>query len=109
MEQKVIMYSAVCSFAPHSQDVIEAIPHLYVSEWIRPMLVWKQLSLTHAGLEKLILDGIEFASLINVWNQEVFFAILCSILIPPIMLHWCLTGQGFSAVAVQQAQMCVLI
>ena len=73
MEQKVIMYSAVCSFTPHSRDAIEAIPHLYVSEWIRPMLVWKQLSLTHAGLEKLILDGIEFGSLINVWNQEVFF------------------------------------
>ena len=66
MRQVVITYSAVCSFAPRSQAALEAITHLCVSEQNRPMSVRKRLSLTYAGLGKLITGGVELTLLITV-------------------------------------------
>ena len=67
------MYSATCSFAPHSQAAAEAIPHLCVSERNRPTSVRRGLSLIHAGLGKQISGGVGLTSLINVWSREMFF------------------------------------
>ena len=52
--QDAIICLAVCSFVPHLQAAVEAIPHLCISEWNGSIPVRRQLSLTHADLEKLI-------------------------------------------------------
>ena len=70
MGQDVITLLAVCSFVLHSQAAIEIIPHLRISEQNRPMPVWRQLSLTHAGQGKLNPSGVGLTSLINAWNLE---------------------------------------
>ena len=49
-----IMWSAVCSLAPHSHFAEEARPHLCMDEPKRPTPVHRQLSLTQAVLVKLI-------------------------------------------------------
>ena len=49
-----IMWSAVCSSAPHSRFAEEAIPHLCMDEPKRPTPVRRGLSLTQAVLVKLI-------------------------------------------------------
>ena len=36
------------------------------------MPVWRQLSLTHAGLEKLSTGGFGLTTIINVWSLEAF-------------------------------------
>ena len=66
MRQVVITYSAVCSFAPRSQAAVEAMPYLCVSERNRPTSVRKRLSLTHAGLGRLITGGVELTVLTTV-------------------------------------------
>ena len=45
-----IMWSAVCSQAPHSQFAEEARPHLCMDEQKRPTSVCRRLSLTQAVL-----------------------------------------------------------
>ena len=93
----------------HSQAAIEAIPHLCVSEQNRPTPVWRRLSLTHAGLEKLNPGGIGLTSLINVWESRVFFChsmfYLYSAHHTKLVPDWA----DHLAVSVQQAQMSVLI
>ena len=84
-------------------DRRKTIPRLCVSERNRPMPVWRRFNLTHAGLGKLNPRDVELTSLLNVWNLEVFSS--CLIYIPPIVLHWCLTGRDCVAVPVQQAEM----
>ena len=49
-----IMWSAVCSLAPHSHSAKEARPHLCMDEPKRPTPVRRRLSLTQAVLVKLI-------------------------------------------------------
>ena len=46
------------------------MPHLCISEQNRPTPVWRQLSLTNAGLQKLISSSVGLISLINVWSPE---------------------------------------
>ena len=58
---------------PHSPVTVEAISHLCISEQNRPMPVWRQLSLIHAGLEKLIPGGIGPTSPMCLWSHEVLF------------------------------------
>ena len=101
MGRDFIMPSAVCSFAPHSQAAVEAIPHLCVSERNKPTPVCKNFSLTHAGLGKLNPGGVGLTSLINVQYrvERRFLATPCFIYIPPIVLHWCLTGSFSSSSA----------
>ena len=108
MGQDVNTCSAVCSFAPHSQPAVKAIPRLYASEWNIPTPVCGWLSLTHTGVGKPIPGGAGLTSFINE-AEKYSLATPCSICILLIVLHWCLTGRGHSAVPVQQAQMGVLI
>ena len=53
-----IMWSAVCSPAPHSHFAEEARPYLCVDEPKRSTPVRRQLSLTQAVLVKLIPIGL---------------------------------------------------
>ena len=53
-----IMWSAVCSLAPHTQFVEEARPHLCMDESKRPTPARRRLSLTQAVLVKLIPMGL---------------------------------------------------
>ena len=81
--QDVITFSAVCSFAPHLQAAVEAIPHLCVFKRNRSMSVWKRLSLTHSDLGELITGGVELTSIIN---EKCPPATSCFIYITPIVL-----------------------
>ena len=54
-----IMWSAVCSLAPHSHFAEESRPHLCMDETKRPMPVGRRLSLTQAVVVKLIPMGLE--------------------------------------------------
>ena len=72
MGKDIIASSAVCSFAPHLQAAVEAIPHLCVSERNRPTPVRRRLNLIHAGLGKLNPGGVGATFLINLWNLEAF-------------------------------------
>ena len=63
---------SACSFAPHSQAAVEAIPQLCVSERERPTPVWRRLSLACADLGQLNPSGVGTTSLINVWSLEAF-------------------------------------
>ena len=51
---------------------MQAITYLCVSEWNRPTLVERWLSLTHEGLGKLNSSGIGLTLLIIIWSLEVF-------------------------------------
>ena len=53
-----IMWSAVCSLAPHLHFAEEARPHLCMDEPKRPTPVRRRLSLTQAVLFKLISIGL---------------------------------------------------
>ena len=53
-----IVWSAVCSLAPHSHLAEEARPHLCMDELKRPTPVRRRLSLTQAVLVKLIPMGL---------------------------------------------------
>ena len=53
-----IMWSAVCSLAPHSRFAEGAKPHLCMDELKRPTPVRMRLSLTQAVLVKLIPIGL---------------------------------------------------
>ena len=79
---------SICSLiVPHLQAAAEPIPHMCVSERNRSTPVRRRLSLTHAGLGKLIPGGVGITFPIDLWSPEVFFATPCSIYIPPIVLH----------------------
>ena len=56
-----IMWSAVCSLAPHSQFARGARPHLYMDEQKRPTPERRRLSLTQAALGRPIPKGLELA------------------------------------------------
>ena len=59
----VIMWSADCSFAPHSQAGVDGIPHLCIVARKKPTPVLSLLSLTQAGLGSVIPDGLLLMSL----------------------------------------------
>ena len=56
-----IMWSAVCSEAPHSQFGQGAAPHLYMDEWNRPTPVRRRFSFTQDVLGKPIPRGLGLA------------------------------------------------
>ena len=68
----MIMWSALCSLAPHSHFAEEARPHLYMDEPKRPTPVRRRLSLTQAVLVKLIPIGLEL--ILGMWtpNADIF-------------------------------------
>ena len=49
-----MMWSAVCSSAPHSQAAEDTKPHLCISEWKCPPPVWRWFNLTHARWGRVI-------------------------------------------------------
>ena len=53
-----IMWSAVCSVAPHSQFEKGTRPHLYMDEPKRPTPERRRLSLTQAALGRLMPKGL---------------------------------------------------
>ena len=55
--QNVIIWSAVNSSAPHSQDAVDAMPHLCIDDRKRPTLVPRRFSRTQAGLGSPIPGG----------------------------------------------------
>ena len=73
-----------------------------VFEQNRPTPVTRRLSLTHAGIGKLNPGGVGMTSLIMYGVKRRFLATPCSIYILHILLHWCLTGRGCSAISVQR-------
>ena len=56
-----MMWSAVCSLAPHSQFVRGARPHWYMDEQKRPTPERRGLTLTHAALGRPIPKGLVLA------------------------------------------------
>ena len=66
-----IMWSAVCSVAPHSQFGEGARPHLYMSEPKRPVPERNRLSLTQDALGRLIPNGLVETLGMKAWSADV--------------------------------------
>ena len=90
--QDVIMWSAVCSSAPHSQAAVEAIPHLCtvgatphlcIVERNKLTPVRRRLSLTKNGLGRYISSGLGLTSGIKVKikkaNSILIWILFCKI------------------------------
>ena len=71
MGQDVITWSTVCSSAPHSQDAVEAMPHLCINDRKKPTPVWRRFSRTQAGLVSPIPGGRAFTSSKNECRRKV--------------------------------------
>ena len=71
MGQDVIIWSAVCSSAPHSLDAVEAMPHLCIDDRKRPIPVRRRFSRTQASLGIPIPGGRASTSPKNECRQEV--------------------------------------
>ena len=67
----VIIWSAVCSSAPHSQDAVEAMPHLCINDRKRTTPVRRRFSRTQAGLVSPIPGGRASTSSKNECRREV--------------------------------------
>ena len=65
-----MMWSAVCSLAPHSQFARGARPHLYMDEQKRPTPERRRLSLTQAALGRPIPKGLELALGMKAWSDN---------------------------------------
>ena len=65
-----MMWSTVCSLAPHSQFVRGARPHLYMDEQKRPTPERRRLSLTQAALGRPIPKGLVLALGIKAWSDD---------------------------------------
>ena len=65
-----MMWSVVCSLAPHSQFVKGARPHLYMDEQKRPIPERRRLSLTQAALGRPIPKGLALALGMRAWNDD---------------------------------------
>ena len=92
MGQDVIIWSAVCSTAPHSQDAVEAMPHLCINDRKRPTPVRRRFSRTQAGLGSPIPGGRASTSSKNECRREV--PSLLSMLHPS-----CCTGAQFACIS----------
>ena len=103
-----MMWSAVCSEAPHSQFGEEAAPHLYMDEWNRPTPVRRRFSFTQDVLGKPIPRGLGLALGIK-WPLMHFSSTPCSICNPSIALRECLIRSDYPVVSVQRVQTGVLI
>ena len=71
MGHDVIIWSAVCSSAPHSQDAVEAMPHLCIDDRKRSTPVRRRFSLTQAGLGSPMPDGRASTSSKNECSRDV--------------------------------------
>ena len=66
-----IMWSAVCSVAPHSQFGEGARPHLCMDDLKRPTPERRRLSLTQAVLGKLIPRGLALTLGMKAWSADI--------------------------------------
>ena len=66
-----IMWSAVCSLAPHSQFGKGARPHLYMDEPKRPTPERRRLSLTQEALGRLMPIGLVLTLGMKSWSPEI--------------------------------------
>ena len=80
-----IMWSAVCSVAPHSQFEKGARPHLYIGKRNRPTPERRRLSLTQAFLGKLISKGLSLTLGMKAWSADVLCEYSMSHL---VFVHW---------------------
>ena len=71
MGHDVIIWSAICSSAPHSQDAVENMSHLCIDDRNRPNPVRRRFSRTQAGLESPISDGRASTPSKNECRREV--------------------------------------
>ena len=71
MGHDVIIWYAVCSSASHSQDAVEAMPHLCIDDRKKPTPVWRRFSRTQAGLGSPIPGGRASTSSKNECRLEV--------------------------------------
>ena len=71
MGQNVMIWSAVCSSAPHSLDAVEAMPHLCIDDRKRPTPVRRRFSRTQSGLGSPIPGGRASTSSKNECRREV--------------------------------------
>ena len=65
-----MMWSAVCSLAPHSQFARGARPHLYMDEQKRPTPERRRLSLTQAALGRPTPKGLVLALGMKAWSDD---------------------------------------
>ena len=91
MGQDVIIRSALCSCAPHSQYAMEAMPHLCIDDRKKPTPVRRRLSRTQVGLGSPIPDVRASTVHHQKMNADVKRppATQCFTCGPPILLHWC--------------------
>ena len=68
-----MMWSAVCSEAPHSQFGEGATPHLYMDEWNRPTPVRRRFNFIQDVLGKPIPRGLELARGIKARSLDALF------------------------------------
>ena len=80
-----MMWSAVCSLAPHSQFVIGARPLLYMDEQKRPTPERRRLSLTQAALGRPIPKGLVLALGMKAWSDDVLAEYSMSYF---VFVHW---------------------
>ena len=71
MGQDVIIRSALCSCAPHSQYAMEAMPHLCIDDRKKPTPVRRRLSRTQVGLGSPIPDVRASTSSKNECGREM--------------------------------------
>ena len=71
MVHDVIIWSAVRFSAPHSQNAMEAMPHLCIDDRKMPTPIWRRFNQTQAGLESPIPSGRTSTSSKNECRREV--------------------------------------
>ena len=80
-----MMWSAVCSLAPHSQFVRGARPHLYMDEQKRPTPERIRLSLTQAALDRPIPKDVVLAWEMKAWSDDALAEYSMSHF---VFVHW---------------------
>ena len=93
----VIIWCAVYSSAPHSQDAVEAMPHLCIDDRKRPTPVRRRSSRTQAGEGSPIPRGRASTSSKNECRREVLYRHPMPAMIRPS----CCTGVQFACISEQ--------
>ena len=83
----MVIWFAVCSSAPRSQDTVEVMPHLCIDDRKRSTPVRRRFSRTQVGLESPITGGRAPTSSKNECSREV--PSNAPLVVRPSLLHWC--------------------
>ena len=98
MGHDVIIWSAVCSSAPHSQDAVEAMPNLCIDDRKSHIPVRRRFSRTQAGLGSPIPGGRASTSSKNELQTR---SALLPPNPPPVVCSSCCTGAQFACISEQ--------